>query len=213
MNELAKASKSIPKYNPRNTKLNKFEIEKKEQHNTAADQIYFRNRYNNSGSLFRMKANESPGKYFNTFYSGSFNHNIFSNMNQIHMPIPFSSKPNLINEKEKHHNPIKPMTAGIIPTRPDEKLKKGQNQLIYERLLEKVNIKIKHAKKKSGIICIILAATSSHFFKNPRSNNFMTLETQNNPNEKLMSEVNENKQSYQSKLKLFHNSLYILVNQ
>lgn len=49
----------------------------------------------------------------------------------------------------------KPSTAGFNPSRPKEKLKKGQNQLIYERLLAKINFK-NNEKKTNRCITILI---------------------------------------------------------
>ena len=145
----SRATKSLPRnYFPRDImpiKISKIKYEKKANN---FDQINSnRKDFTNTGQLFRTNADDSIRKSFyeKSFFNGNFNQTNFI-ANTSKQPISLNWSPNM-NFDDNCYN--KPSTAELGKSRPKEKLKKGQNQLIYERLLQKINLKVKENKQKN----------------------------------------------------------------
>jgi hypothetical protein len=143
MNDLvyiARRNRSPPKTKTQNYQAikrnttNTFNFEKKLSNFSSVrkDKPHLGSHFKPSDDLFRKSQFEQ------TFWNGNIN---ISNISLL--PIQQKKSMNMKyfkqNIKEQEIIPAKPSTANYIK-RPKEKLRKGQNQLIYERLLEKINI-------------------------------------------------------------------------
>ena len=98
-----------------------------------------------SKSTIRIKVDANNKKSFNenSINSEILNFELFNSKN-------FTDKYTRYDIRTQNYF-YKPSTAEITLNRPKERFKKGQNQLIYERLLEKIKPKQKEKKANSCI--------------------------------------------------------------